>query len=239
MRILIRNFRLAPLLGLLILLVVSAAPALAETRYVTDDLTITMRSGKGSEFRILKVLKTGTPVEVLEEDGNYLKIRTEDGEEGWVLAQYMTSETPKARVIAGLKNEVSRLKSRVEAMGADRDALKQQMNEAQRNQASEIRDAEKSAQASRQEAVRTQQELKELSGKYESLVKASGNVPGLVSERDRLSEENTRLSTVERHLKEENERIRRKVMIYWFLAGAGVFFVGWIVGKASKQRRFY
>lgn len=239
MRSLTRNFWLAPLLGLLIPVALSAAPARAETRYVSDDLSITMRSGKGNEFRILKVLKTGTPAEVLEEDGNYLKIRTEDGEEGWVLSQYMTSDTPKAVVIAGLRDQVSRLKSKVQEIGDDRDALKQQMKEAQKSHASEIKDAEKTADASKQEAARTEQQMKDITGKYDALVKASGNVPGLVSERDRLSEENTRLTAAEGHLKEENERIRRKVMIYWFLAGAGVFFVGWIVGKASKQRRFY
>jgi len=42
--------------------------AMAETRYVSDRLEIQMRTGKGTQFRILRMLPSGTAVEILETD---------------------------------------------------------------------------------------------------------------------------------------------------------------------------
>jgi len=39
-------------------------------------------------------------------------------------------------------------------------------------------------------------------------------------------------------LRQEIARLRRKEMIWLFLAGAGVFFVGLIAGKVSKKKRY-
>ena len=48
--------------------------AAAETVYVSDQLLITFRQGKSSEHKILKTLKTGTPMEILEREAgdNYV-----------------------------------------------------------------------------------------------------------------------------------------------------------------------
>ena len=77
----------------LILLISSMPPlpAAADTRYVGDELVITLRQGKGTDYKIIRTLKSGTPFEVLEEGKSYLKVRTEDGVEGYVLRQYVTS----------------------------------------------------------------------------------------------------------------------------------------------------
>jgi SH3 domain protein len=40
----------------------------AEILYVSDTLEITMRSGKGTNFGITRMLPRGTPVEVLDVD---------------------------------------------------------------------------------------------------------------------------------------------------------------------------
>ena len=40
----------------------------ADTRYVGDQLVITLRQGKSTKHKIVKTLKTGTPVEILEEE---------------------------------------------------------------------------------------------------------------------------------------------------------------------------
>lgn len=238
MKTLLGKAALSLTLGLMAL-VIGAPPAGAEKAYVSDEFTITMRSGQGNEFRIIKVLKTGSPLEVLERGDRYSKVRTSDGEEGWVLSQYVTSETPKSAIISGLRGEISRLKSRVEEARGETEALREELNSIKRAHSGELGEVRQAAAENRREATETARELQEVTRKYESLLEASKDVAGLVEERNLLQEENTRLSAVETHLKDENQRVKRKVMIYWFLAGAGVFFVGWIVGKASRQRRFY
>lgn len=172
----IRNFKIILLIALLTAL---TAPAYAKMQYVSDQLVITLRSGQGEEFRIIKHLSTGTPLEVLAEDGPFLRVRTRDGTEGWVRKRYITSEAPKATVIAGLKKELSGMKATV------------------------------------------------------------GDTEALARERDRLQAENKRLRQENEQLIAESERVERKEMFYWFLAGGGVLVLGWIIGRVSRQKRYY
>jgi uncharacterized protein YgiM (DUF1202 family) len=56
---------------------------------------------------VLGHIRTGTAVDVLEEKRYYLRIKTEDGLEGWVQAQYIISEKPNARIIEDLKTKLN------------------------------------------------------------------------------------------------------------------------------------
>lgn len=79
-------------------LIAASAPASAlggDTRYITDQLHVPMRSGKGNEFRILhRGLPSGTKLALLEDAPNdgWARVRTPAGEEGWVRRQYLVSE---------------------------------------------------------------------------------------------------------------------------------------------------
>ena len=101
------------LFSLLILLSAQVGTAQAERRYVSDTLIITLREAPNSDGRALRTLRTGAPVEVLEESGRYLRVQTEAGEEGWVVEQYITPETPKLIIIAQLKDEMNRLREKI------------------------------------------------------------------------------------------------------------------------------
>ena len=95
----------------------------AETRYVSDQLIITMREGQGKQYKIIKMLKSGTPLEIIEESEEYLKVRIKSGSEGWVLKQFITSETPKPDIIAGLEKEIDRLNTEIETYKKDMESL--------------------------------------------------------------------------------------------------------------------
>ena len=70
--------RITALLAFLLLFLNSASYSWAETnRYVTDDLTIPMRSGTTTSHKILKFLKSGTKVVIKE--------TTEDGLYSWLM----------------------------------------------------------------------------------------------------------------------------------------------------------
>ena len=74
-----------------LLLFFLAGNAIAETRYVSDMLEITMRSGKGTSYGITRMLRSGTAVQVLEADkaAGYTRVRTSSGKEGWVLSRFV------------------------------------------------------------------------------------------------------------------------------------------------------
>ncbi len=222
-------------LGFILLLVPVSVHA--ETRYVSDVLVITMRTGAGDEYKIIDTLKTGTALEVLDESGNHLKVRTADGKEGWVLKQYLSAELPKKTVISRLKREVERLKSAAGKLERERAVINKSLAAEKNLRTRDVRGLDKSLKKKTGQVTELTRQLKDMTGKYDRLSKDSAEVVAVVEERDRLSEDNTRLGTENEVLTKKTERLRRRSAVYWFLAGGAVFLIGWLVGQVSKKRR--
>lgn len=88
-----------------------AGNAVAETRYVSDTLEITMRSGKGTNFGITRMLRSGTPLEVLEVDkkSGYTRVRTKTGKEGWVLSRFLMNGRAARERLATAEKDLAEL----------------------------------------------------------------------------------------------------------------------------------
>ncbi len=213
--------------------------ASSETQYVSDQLIITMREGQGNEFKIIKTIKTGTPLEILEQGEQHFKVRTQDGLEGWVLKQYITAETPKTEIIARLEKKRDRLQSQLEQYRRNKGSFQDEMKTVKSDYNTRINEINQSLSEKSREAEQTAQELKQVSDKYNALITQSKNVVTLVDERDRLKLQNNSLNTENERFQKENTRLKRMEMIWWFLAGGGVFFIGWITGKVSRKKRRY
>jgi SH3 domain protein len=227
------------LFALLFPLAVHVEPVCADTLYVSDRLIISLREGKGEKAKVIKYLRTGTPLEVIEEEELYVRVRTKNGEEGWVRKKFMTAKKPKAMVIAMLREDVERLRAVAEETAEDRKALKDELTAARLSHAAKARELEKIASASQKDAARVAEELARITEKYDTLLEQSQNVVDLVSERDRLAATNRRLGSEKETLLQENENLMRREIIYWFLAGGGVFLVGWLAGRVSGRKRYY
>jgi SH3 domain protein len=218
-------------------LTILALQAEADTRYVGDQLVITMRQGKSSQHKILKTLRTGTPMEVLEEGPTYFKVRISDGTEGYVLRQYISSQPPKSLRIKELEVENSGLKNKIEALEKTKSKLEMQVDEIQGkydHEVSELTAESTNFEQSLELALNNQNEINE---KYNTLLSQSENVIKIAAEKDRLLKENKILKAGIQELRKENEKMEDSRMIKWFLAGGGVFFFGWIIGKISRKKR--
>jgi SH3 domain protein len=222
-----------------ILLSVSVRVTHADRRYVSDMLIITLRAGMGREYRVIKTLKTNTPVEVLEENEEYLKVRTDEGEEGWVAKQYITSEVPKYVIIEGLKKEASRLNERIEELEKDKASLSEQFEVAKQRHATKTEELETDASKRKKEASLVKIKLAQLTEKHNTLIDQSKNVVDLVGKQKRLQAKNVDLNTRAEQLKKENSDLKDTRRLQWFLAGGCVFFIGWIVGKISRKKKYY
>jgi len=70
----------------------------ATKAYVTDSFRISLRRGPGTEAKILKFVPSGLPVEVLETQDGWCRVRLSDGEEGimegWALSRYLIHRLP-------------------------------------------------------------------------------------------------------------------------------------------------
>jgi SH3 domain protein len=208
------------------LLCVAVGDVQAETRYVSDQVFITLRRGAGTEYKILKNLKTGTPMEILEDGEEWIMVRLNDGTEGYVLRQYVTPDLPKATVIARLQQEKERLQGRIAEVENRARGWSAEKEELQR-QISDVQQAFKKEKGNRLTVAQN----------YQNLQEAAKNVSDIVAERDRLKDENTKYAGELEQLREENESLLRKAIIKWFLAGGGVLLVGWLMGKSSRQKK--
>jgi SH3 domain protein len=224
---------------LLISTPVIVGSAHAETQYVSDMLILCLRAGPGDEYKVIRTLRSDTPVEVLEEDKGYLKVRTDEGEEGWVLKQYLSSNTPKPVIIAALKRDVKQLEGTVEKLENERTSLMNELETSKQNHAIRVKELEKECDEKSKEISRTTGELKQITDKYSIIVDESQNVVELVEQRDTLRTANNRLNKEVEHLRQENERLGRTRTQRWFLAGAGVFLIGLMFGSFSKKKRYY
>lgn len=198
----------------------------AETRYVSDRITITMRRGPGTEYKIIKTLPTGAAVEFLEEEGNYLKVSLKDGTEGYVLKQYLSAQLPKAYVIARLEKQLAQQKNRLATMAKQAEGWNGEKNELQRK----LADVQKSFTSEKGRYT-------SLAKKHQTLEDGAKNVTELLNERDRLKAENEKYAADLAQLRQDNDAILRKAIVKWFLAGAGVLLVGWLMGKRSRPRK--
>lgn len=97
----------------------------AQTVWLSDVLFVNVRTGPSSEFRTLKAIRSDTRMEVLEEseDSDYLRVRTEDGLEGWVPKRY-TLDEPTGRIrAANLEAEKNQLQAQFDALDSKYKAL--------------------------------------------------------------------------------------------------------------------
>ena len=68
----------------------------ADTVYVVDQINIGLHATRQFDSAIVLMIGSGTPLELLERDGNVAKVKTQNGEEGWVDINYVKSNAPLA-----------------------------------------------------------------------------------------------------------------------------------------------
>lgn len=96
---------------LLTLLAVWPLGVAAETLYVIDRLIISLRSDLTETATVVKSVETGTALEVLEHDGNRVRVREPQGAEGWVDTKYLSTQPPRHTQVAELQDEIKRLRA--------------------------------------------------------------------------------------------------------------------------------
>jgi len=184
----------------------------AETRYVSDHLLITLRTGQGNQFQVLKSLPSGTRLEVLKDDGDYIQVRTEDGIEGWVRSQYLI-DTPIAR------EQLTAAQQKLEKLQETRKQLRQQIKELKNDKGA----VEKERDTLATDLAKVQKELDTLQKVAAQPIQTARQNEQLKKQLETLQQETTRLT-------EENKKLANSSQRDWFLRGAGVLGGGLLLG---------
>ena len=211
------NARLLFLLALFV-----AGQAMGETRYVSDTLEITMRSGKGTSYGITRMLRSGTQVEVLDEDKKtgYTHVRTRSGKEGWVLSRFLM-KTPAARDrLAGAEKQFAEMQLENRKLETTLASLKDEKVKLSKNLGSLDSESRK-----------VSQELAEIK-------RTASSALAIDTENKELK---TRVVSIERELQtlqQENEGLKNRTARDWFMVGAAVVLLGIIVGLIIPRIRW-
>jgi len=189
----------------LFLLLTSSYVSAKDVRYVSDQLTIPMRSGITTSHKILKFLDSGLPVTVLEtsDEGNHLLVALTDDETktGWVEANLLMKQ-PSAR------EQILVIKKKNQDLKDQQSELKQQI--------AELKEKER-------ELYQVQQALAHL--------RKSAAKPILIAEENavlkkKLGEEQAKnIGLVEENIILSDENIKQ-----WFMIGAAVSIGSLLLG---------
>ena len=94
--------------------IVLASALCARTMYVSDTFEIVVRSEKEVGRNILKILPTGTQVEVIETDESWATIQLPDDREGYVLKRYLIARLPHKVVAERIRVEAEELRAQLQ-----------------------------------------------------------------------------------------------------------------------------
>ena len=90
-----------------------ALAAHADTGYVTDRLSVALKSAQGEAGTVVKLLDAGAPLEVLERVGAWARVRDKAGVEGWVETRFISAEVPARIQVARLQDELNKAKAQL------------------------------------------------------------------------------------------------------------------------------
>ncbi len=204
------------------LLFTAMAGAAAETRYVSDELQITLRSGQSTQHQILRMISSGTPLEVLETDEKtgYSHVRTPQDIEGWVITRYLMDHPSAQDQLADAQKKLARLQdqnkdlqTKLSAASSDKTSL----------------DKEKGQLLAKNDKLGTE---------LDHIRKTAAGALAIESEKNRLADEKHRLETELQTVQQENLSLKDHSQREWFVRGAGVVIAGILIGLILPKIRF-
>lgn len=207
---------------LLVLLLVASQAYAQTTQYVSDMLEVPLRTGSSLGHRIVRMLPSGTAVEVIrtDKDTGYSLVKTPNGTQGWILTRYLMDE-PSARerlaeaqqALEPLTTENADLKARIDTLTAEKTEL------------------ESSYEQLSEENRRLSQELTQIR-------RTAANAVAIDEQNKTLQERVVALEQALQIAQQENQSLSDRSDKRWFLLGAGVLLLGIILGLIVPRLRW-
>jgi len=211
---------------LLFTLFVSASQLAADTRYVVDELIITVRSGRTNSHQIVKLLRSGAKIDVLselEDNGKQYAFIQAGDVTGWVLSQYLSPEKIARDRIEDIEANAAKIRQ-------ENNQLKKQLNELRDKNASLIQQRDKlnsNAQSMDEELSK----IKRVTARPLAIQKSNETL------RIQLAQKTSEAKL----LSEENVSLKDREQRDWFIAGTGVtigsILFGIILTRIRWRRR--
>jgi SH3 domain protein len=206
---------------LLLTIITATSYAAVEKRYVGDKIWLQLRSGPGSDFRILKALPSGEHLIFREqtEDKNYTRVTTDKGVEGWVLSRFLEDEPIAKEKLILSQRELVKIKAELDTLKQQTDALS----------------AEKSSLSGDRSSLT--RENKKLEKELKRIKEISANALQLDSKNTKLTKRNQELEIQLETLTAENTRLKDNKERTFMIIGGGLIIFGIFLGLAIPAMR--
>jgi SH3 domain protein len=165
------------------------------------------------------MLRPGTQLTLLSEQDGWAEVTLEDGRTGWILRRYLSERPPWRETAEQLQKENERLRTQLTKVRAEHQEIMQKSAEVQRQLDSQ------------------QAEFHSVQSEYEELKKSSTNYLNLKMAYENLQNEARQSKAKLDELEKAYGKLRTSRAIRWFLSGAGVLMLGWIVGSSMARMR--
>jgi SH3 domain protein len=213
----------ARIIGLALIGALAWVPAAnAKTLYIHDSLRVDMRSGPTTGHRILDFLPSGTAMQVLSEQGEWIQVRVGD-KEGWVQVQYTTPD-----IIA--RDKLERALREIGTLKTENKNLRDQLNATQ----GELGNVKSNFDKVSGSATDLQKELSRITTISRTAVETEAAYRKLQEDTEMLKVDMEKLKVENVRLKDDNFNKG----IQW---GMGAVLMGvilaWLISKVSSRKR--
>ncbi len=208
---------------LLVIAIVTSNSVLAATqKYITDEFEVTMRSGTSTANDILRLLKSGEGVMVLEEDldTKYSLVELEDGKKGYILNRYLVdSRSSKHRL------------EKLQVGAAEQQEVNTVLQFEIKNLETDLEKEQAASSSSKAALLATENELARVK-------KAAQNTLSIVDENDELKTIVDNLVKNNATLNKKNATLKDNSNMDWFIRGAGVSLAAFVLGILVTRIRW-
>jgi SH3 domain protein len=196
-----------------------AALAHAETRYITDKLSVELRRGPGNEYKITRNLEAGLSVEVVEQtpDG-YSRVHVGETE-GWVLTQFLTTERSARDRLAAAERAASDAKARSTDLERQVAELTAKLGD------------------TKTELDHTRENHDKVSRDLSNIKTAAANVVDIQQQNESLRQKMIDRDRQVEELTAANGDLSGRSRQNWFIVGAAVLFGGIVIGLIAPTLR--
>ena len=187
------------------------AESRSETMYIRTIVKITLRTGPGIDHKIIRMIRSGQQVDVLEKGKEWSRIKIGQNQTGWVMTNLLTAAQPQLPDNPTGEEQTNLLDSNRELR--------------EENQNLGIKLSERRA------------ELSSLRASFEAYKDGAEGFETLKSKYQALTQQFETQAEKSRQLEAAVADLQSQQTVRWLLAGAGVLFFGFIVGYSVKRQR--
>ncbi len=203
----------------LLFLIIFSYSVHAENQYVTERMRITLRSGPDMSYKVIGLIASSELVTIIENDGDWTKVRDTNGKVGWVMTRFLTTDEPKINILTRLEKKYNKLSDKVKQLDDENKDLSKQNKILSDDLAAHVK------------------ELKKVNKLYNDLLVESANYINLKMEHETQSSEFKRLQSELQIVTQEKEILESKQFYYGFGLSLTVLIVGFLIGKSNRKKR--